>query len=81
MKIDEEARAKGLEFLTRWAHDSGADSVIFLEDRVSAVVKFPSGLRMLVTGEPCPCRKPGCSGWIVRNHGGFREKVDGLDSP
>ena len=78
--IDEEKRAEGLEFLTRWAHDSGAGSVIFLEDRVSAVVKFGSGLRMLISGEPCSCGKPGCVGWIVKNHGGFREKVGDIES-
>ena len=79
--INEEKRAEGLEFLTRWAHDSGGDSIIFLEGRVSAVARFPSGLRMLITGEPCSCRQPGCSGWTVKNHGGFQEKVGGLDSP
>ena len=78
--IDEEKRAEGLEFLTRWAHDSGAGSVIFLEGRVSAVVKFGSGLRMLITGEPCSCKKPGCVGWTVKNHGGFREKVGDIES-
>ena len=77
MSVNEEKRAEGLAFLNRWAHDSGADAVSYLEGRVAAVVRFPfggktaAGRRMLITGDVCGCGQPGCEGWKVAHQGVF----------
>lgn len=71
MKIDEAKRDEALEFLNRWAHDSGADAVSFLEGKISAVVRFPSGRRMLCSAAPCSCGQPGCEGWRAKSDGTF----------
>ena len=76
MKIDEAKREDVLLMISRWAHDSGADAVSALEGKISAVVRFPSGRRMLVTAVPCDCGQM-CDGWKIRSDGTFDAEPGG----
>ncbi len=89
MKIDEGKRAEGLDFLRSWAHAGGADSVLVIEDRIAAVVRYPAsrahgrrtGTRILFTAEPCDCGAGSCDGWIVKAEGAIGAAgKEGLDS-
>lgn len=77
MKIDEAKRTEGLDFLRAWAHAGGADSVLVIEERIAAVVRYPTGRRMLFSAEPCDCGAEVCDGWIVKAEGAIDSKKDG----
>ncbi len=78
--VNEEKRAEALAFLNRWSHDSGANAVSFLEGKISAVIRFPSGVRQLISAEVCGCGQPGCEGWKVKHEGAFRTKPEVVET-